>query len=199
MGELSLASPNPQRGFGLARDSLSGFFGGPATNVGATRGRQKGPRDAGCTDVARGWGGGGSTDLYRRRGTSGDAGDGSSEQTQEAGEHGGSEEGRGIGCFQCTLGGYEGQGRRVRLGVGREGSEHLVWVVARRTPHRMPRTASASPLGEGEERRPRAIRWRPRAVRWGGAVRGRRAGQRGGPHSAGSFGRIRAGSSGSSG
>ena len=26
-GELSLASPNPQRGFGLARDSLGRFFG----------------------------------------------------------------------------------------------------------------------------------------------------------------------------
>ena len=60
-GERSLASPNPHRGFGLARDGLGGFFGGSATKVGAVRGQQDGAGDAGCAEVARGWGGGVST------------------------------------------------------------------------------------------------------------------------------------------
>ena len=53
----------------------------------------------------------------------GTLGDGSSEQTQEAGEHAGSEEGRGIGCPQCTRNDYDrqgGEGRRERRKVRSE-------------------------------------------------------------------------------
>ena len=100
-GELSLASPPPE-GAGWREIAWTGFFGGLATTVGAVRGQQDGPGDAGCAGVVRRWGGGVAsgrgrfeTGPYERWGTSGGGLPGceGGEESEEAGEHGGCEGG----------------------------------------------------------------------------------------------------------
>ena len=118
-GELSLASLNPQRGFRLARDSLGRIFwrvGDEGWSCEGTAGRRQGRR-------VRGRGEGlGRRRLDRKRPVSGRR---LRKVRNKRGQHRGvrgassrrrrasmkvPREGRGIGCLECTLNGYEREG-----------------------------------------------------------------------------------------